>query len=134
MTILTPVLERGSLLENFFDDLKTNPEVHTPDVQIKKNEKEYKIQVKVAGAKKEDIQVEIESGYLKISGKYETQEEEDYKNLHSEFKSYTEFLRHFPIDLGRFEVEQINAQFDNGLLEISLPLKENEKPKQITIQ
>ena len=136
MTILTP-FRNGRLLERFFDDYEGVSTLHAPDIQIKKNDKEYLVKAKLPGAKKENINVEVENGYLKISGKYEVRDEKDdneYENVHSEFRSYSEFERSIALDLSRFEIDKVAAKFENGLLEVSLPLKEAEKPKMISVK
>ncbi len=133
MTMLTP-FRSGSYLEKFFDDWDDRASVHTPDIQIKKNDKEYQVRAKLPGAKKNDIHVEVENGYLKISGKYEKKEDQDFENVHSEFRSYTEFHRSLALDLGRFEIDKVNAKFEDGVLEVTLPLKEIAKAKQISIK
>ena len=133
MTMITPFRNK-SLMERFFsDDWDTDAPVHTPEIQLKRNEGEYKVRAKLPGAKKEDIKVEVENGHLTISGKYEQKEEKDYENIHSEFRSYSEFQRALSLDLARFDVDQIDANFKDGVLEVSLPLKEAEKPKQINV-
>ena len=136
MTILTPF--RGkNFVEQFFGDWENEENSHIPEIQIKKNDKEYKVTAKIPGAKKEDIKVEVENGYLKVSGEYknfEAKESEKYDNIHSEYRSYTAFERALSIDASRFEVDKVDAKFKDGLLEISLPLKASAKPKQINVQ
>lgn len=133
MTILAP-LRNGSLVERLFDDWGTDSPVHTPEIQVKKSSDEYRVRAKLPGVKKEDIQLEVENGYLKISGKYEQKEEKDYESVHSEFRSYSEFQRALSLDLSRFNLDEIDANFKDGVLELSLPLKEAERPRQISIK
>ena len=136
MTILTP-FRSESLMERFFDDWESQTVVHTPEIQVKKSDNAYKVRTKLPGVKKDDIKIEVENGYLKISGKYENKEEKeekDYESVHSEFRSYSEFQRVLSLDLARFDTDNIDASFEDGLLEITLALKEVEKPKQITIK
>ena len=79
-------------------------------------------------------EVEVEDGYLNIAGRYEQKEEKDYENVHSEFRSYSEFERALSLDLTRFDLDRVDANFKDGVLEVSLPLKEAAKPKQIDVK
>ena len=133
MTILSPFRSR-SLFEDLFAERETGALVDSPEIQIKKSDSEYKVRAKIPGAKKENIKLEVENGYLKISGKYEEAEEKDYESIHSEFRSCSQFERRLGLDLNRVDVDKIGASFKEGLLEVSLPLKENEKPKNIAIE
>ena len=134
MTMITPFRSK-SLMERFFsDDWDTEALVHTPEIQVKRSETQYKVLAKLPGAKKEDVKVEMENGCLKISGKYEQKEEKNYENVHSEFRNYSEFQRVLSLDMARFDLEQIDANFAAGVLEVSLPLKEAEKARQISVK
>ena len=143
MTILTPfchrtsnsmTLDSKSLLDDLFDTYSTDKlREETPEVEVKKSESEYKIRAKLPGVKRDKLTIEIEDDYLKISGKYENEEEKDFELVHSEFHSSSEFYRALSLKGKYFKTEKIEAKLQDGLLEITLPLKEAEKPKQISI-
>ena len=77
----------------------------------------YVVNVDVPGAKKEDINVDLENGYLTI-GVQEKEEKEDKKYLHHErfFGSYSRTFY-----LGEVDKENVSASLDNGVLTIVLP-------------
>ena len=133
MSMLTPFMSK-SLFDRYFEDLDNAPVVHTPELQVQRNDKEYLVRAKLPGVNKEDVKIEVEDGYLTISGKYTQTKEEEYENVHSEFRSYSEFKRALSLDHNRIEVNQVTAELKNGILEVALPLKEAVKPKQISIK
>lgn len=84
---------------------------------IEEKEDSYVVNVDVPGAKKEDINVDLENGYLTI-GVQEKEEKEDKKYLHHErfFGSYSRTFY-----LGEVDKENVSASLDNGVLTIVLP-------------
>ena len=143
MTILTPfgcrtsdsmTLDSKSLLDDLLDTYSTDKfKEDRPEVEVKKSESEYKIRAKLPGVKRDKLKIEVDDSYLKISGKYENEEEKDFELVHSEFRSSPEFYRELALKGKSFKTEKIEAKLQDGLLEITLPLKEAEKPQQISI-
>jgi len=84
---------------------------------------------------KEDFKVNVEKGLLTISYEKKTEtENKDYKTHRKEF-NVTSFKRSFNID-ENINVEAIQAKYENGVLKLLLPKKEEVKvlPKEISIQ
>jgi HSP20 family protein len=137
---MTIVKHKPFFVNNLFDDLlSTMPELNhlnklTSAVNIHETKEGYHIEMIAAGRKKEDFKIELEKGTLTIS--YDKKEEpnnESYKTLKREF-SFESFKRSFTID-NNIDVEKIEAKYENGILLVFLPKKEEVKifPKQITI-
>lgn len=137
MTILK---HKPIFVNNLFDDLlNTMPELNhwnklTSAVNIHETIDGYHIEMNAAGRKKEDFIIQLEKGILTIS--YEKKEEvkdESYKILKKEF-SFESFKRSFTID-SNIDTEKIEAKYENGILLVYLPKKEELKnsPKQISI-
>lgn len=109
---------------------------NSPAVNIKENDKEFLLDVAAPGLKKEDFNISFEKNHLTISAskKSETEEkEESHKVKRTEFH-YESFERSFLIEEDRIDVDQINAQYQDGILKLVLPKKEEDKRvKQITV-
>ena len=76
------------------------------------------------------ITLDIEKGYLRISYKKESiEKDENKKYIHRERISVTNCSREFYI--GEVDEEMINASFKDGILTISMPIKEKEATKKI---
>ncbi len=106
-----------------------------PPVNIHETKDAYHIELSVPGRAKEDFKINVEKGLLTVS--YEKKEEtkqEDYKTVKREF-SYRSFKRSFNID-DNVDANNIQAKYENGLLKLFVPKKEQVKAssKQITIE
>ena len=135
MSNLTSLTRNRGLLDNLWEDFwGETASLHFPKVQIQSSDTKYKVTAELPGINKKDVKVEVEDDCLKISGKREVKESKEYRSVHSEFQSYSEFKRSLPIDTSRFDVSKIDAKLENGLLAVILPLKEASQPKQIAIE
>lgn len=97
-----------------------------PAVNITDNRDEYKVSLAVPGLKKEDFKIDVDGNILTISSeKEESNEEKDEKFTRREY-SYSSFTRSFtlPEEVNR---EKIEAVYENGVLKLNLPKKEEVK-------
>lgn len=96
------------------------------DIREKGNN--YIVEIDLPGYDKEDIQIEMEKGYLKVSAKTtkETDNSEDEKYIHKE-RFYGECSRSFYVGEDLKE-EDIKAAFKNGILTLTFP---KEQPKKL---
>ncbi|MFO7942152.1 MAG: Hsp20/alpha crystallin family protein [Bacillota bacterium] len=93
------------------------------DIYEKDNALHYDIEL--PGLSKDDISVRIENDRLIVKGEIQRDEEvntDDYLHMG---RRYGRFQRTFPVPPEVEKVESIKARFDNGVLRISLPLKES---------
>ncbi len=134
-----PVQKFGNLFDEFFNELpafsgKEWNNWSFPPVNIHETTDAYHVELSVPGRTKEDFIVNVENGLLTVSfEKKEETKNEDYKTVRREF-SYRSFKRSFNLD-ERIDAEKIQAKYENGLLKLLLPKKEEtkESAKQITI-
>lgn len=131
-------------LPTFFDDFLTNNffgmdrdlEVFksTPAVNISEHDEHWEIQVAAPGLKKEDFKLELDNNLLTISFEKKEESETTGKFTRREF-SYSSFKRSFTLPEGTIDSNNIEAQYTDGLLTLTLPKNEEvkNKPKR-TIQ
>ena len=104
-------------------------------VNINENEAGYSVEFNVPGRNKEDFTINVDKGLLTVGyeKKNET-ENKEVKSIRKEF-SFNNFKRSFSLD-DKINAENIEAKYENGILKVFLPKKEEVKvaPKQITIQ
>lgn len=94
-----------------------------PLVNVVENGKDYKVSLGAPGMKKEDFKIEHEGNILTISSeKREEKEEKEEKFTRKEF-SYSAFSRSFTLPEDVL-VDKIEAKYQDGVLELSLPKKE----------
>lgn len=142
---MTLVKRNGSLLNQMpvlFDDLfnrdlfnwgnqnfsDTNTTV--PAVNIKESAENYEVEVAAPGMTKKDFKVELDGNSLTISSERSTEKEEKDDELYSrkEF-SYQSFQRTFTLQKDVMDIDKIQAKYENGLLHLLIPKKEEAKQK-----
>ncbi len=98
-----------------------------PALNVREDEKEVTLEFRVPGLNKEDFHLDYHDGILTISGEKNEEKEEKNKDkyLRREFCSYS-FQRSFELPEDRYEVEHTHAAYKDGILEITLPKKEQK--------
>ena len=116
----------------WFDDSRImNRMLTMPAVNIKEDGNHYNVSLAVPGLKKNDFKIDIEGNMLTVSSeKEERKEEKDEKFTRKEY-SYSSFSRSFalPEDV---KMEAIDARYEDGVLNIRLPRRENGKKVSMT--
>ncbi len=115
--------------------LKHEPDARIvlPPVDIFETEKEVILETEMAGVPKEGAQLAIEGDELTIAGRtVEPDLPKEYTPLYVERRP-RQYRRVFV--LGReVQKENIRAQFENGLLRVTIPKVEKPEPKRISIE
>lgn len=104
-----------------------------PRVDIIEAEKELKIDVELPGLKREDVKLVIENGLLNISGKKEETENNNEMNILRSEIYHGSFNRSFRLS-DDYDSENIKAEFENGILSITVCKKKEEEPKERVIK
>lgn len=130
------------VFNSVFDDLLNqfpatwkDSSLHFPPVNIHETKEAYHVELSAPGLSKEDFQVKVEEGLLTISfEKKEDTKAEDYKTVRREFVQRS-FKRSFSVE-DQVDVDNIQAKYEQGVLKLHLPKKEQAKAsaKQINIQ
>ena len=103
-----------------------------PPVDIFEDEHNINLQAEIPGVKQQDLNITLENNVLTITGERKFQHEETKENFHRMERRFGKFTRSFTLPAS-VDVENVIANFENGLLNITLPKKEEFKAKQITI-
>ncbi|GAF05544.1 Hsp20/alpha crystallin family protein [Saccharicrinis fermentans] len=98
-----------------------------PAVNIMENDDQYLIELAAAGLKKDDFNVEFHNGKLTISANKD-KVQEDVNYTQREF-NYAGFTRTFNVPKQKVDDGAISASYENGVLRIVLPKREEVKPK-----
>ncbi len=101
---------------------------------VKETEKNYILDIDLPGFKKEDVNLDLENGYLTISAKREhkVDNEDKKENFVRRERSYGQFSRSFYV--GDISQDEIEAHLENGTLTIKLPKEEEKKTKSNRIE
>lgn len=127
---------------SFFDDFWTKdmfdmPRVSKregftmPSVNIIENGEYYRVEVAAPGLKKDDFKIELDNNVLTISSEFENKEEVKDENYTRKEFNYGSFQRSFTLPEDVVDTEKINAKYNDGVLNIMIPKKEEVKPKPV---
>ena len=120
-----PSFDDDDFLKDFFD-FESNPSV--PEVNVRKKQDEYVIELAAPGLDKKDFNVDVQNNVLVVSSEKEDKNEEKDKKdnfLRREF-SYRSFQRYFSLPEGVI-ADDIKAKHENGVLYVTIPKKDELK-------
>ena len=104
-----------------------------PLVNISERKEDYLVSLAAPGLQKKDFKIDVEGNLLTISCELEdTVEEKEEKFSRKEY-SYSSFERSFTLP-DEVNKEKIDARYNEGILEIKLPKKEEAKKLTISKQ
>ena len=103
-----------------------------PPVDIYEDEHKIALKIEVPGIDEKDIDVRIEGNTLTVHGERKLEKEEKEENFRRVERHYGSFTRSFTLP-GSVDTGQVSADYDKGMLKISLPKKAEAKPKQIKV-
>jgi HSP20 family protein len=101
-----------------------------PLVNIKEDNENFEVEMAAPGMDKKDFKVELDGNVLTITSEKEIQNEEKDGERYSrrEF-SYQSFQRSFQLPKEVVDAEKIEAKYENGVLRLLIPKKEEAKPR-----
>lgn len=105
---------------------------YSPKVDVYEDKDNLYIELEIPGVSKKNMEIKIvEGNILLIKGNKAEKEKEVEKSWRSE-RFYGEFKRSFKLP-DYLDPEKITAKMENGILTLSMPKKEEAKPKEINI-
>lgn len=97
-----------------------------PAVNINETTKEYNLEFAAPGFKKENFKIDLDENVITISAEKEEEKNEGNKRFTRKEYSFNSFSRSFTLP-ETVNGENIDAKYDNGILKLSLPKKEESK-------
>jgi len=108
--------------------------VWEPQVDVLQREGKLVVRADLPGLSKDDVRVEITDEGLVLAGERRSEIEEEREGMYRAERSYGSFRRAIPLPEG-FDASGAEAHFENGVLEITLPMPEaKSRAKRIEIQ
>lgn len=90
------------------------------------------LKAELPGIAREDIDVRVENNTLTLRGERKREAEVKQDQYHRVERSYGAFTRSFSLPT-RVDTEKVHAEFRDGVLSITLPVKAEAKPRQIDV-
>ena len=139
MALIPRIMPNKFYLDDVFDDFMF-PTIKESDFgkmkcDIYEKDNVYHLEMDIPGFDKSDVNIEIDDNdYLTITAEKNTlnNEEDENKNYIRKERSYGKYQRSFYIN--GIAKEQINASFENGILKVTMPKKQEEKATKTTIE
>jgi HSP20 family protein len=103
-----------------------------PPVDIYEDEHNIILKIEVPGIDEKDIDVSVQNNTLTVHGERKIEKEEKEENFRRVERQYGEFTRSFTLP-SSVDPGQVNANYVNGVLKITLAKKAEAKPKQIKV-
>lgn len=104
-----------------------------PAVDIYEDQNGLLIEADMPGMKASDFELSVENNVLTLRGQRKFEKQSDEGNYHRVERSYGSFTRSFTLP-ATVNVEQVAADYRDGVLKVSLPRREEAKPRQIQVQ
>lgn len=125
----------SDMMDQFFAEANlTKSTSFRPDMDLVENEKAYQVEVMLPGFQKSEIDVENAGQSLRISGSKNVDEEEErHKTYHLKESPNGNFERIIEIPEDG-DLTKTEAEFDNGVLSITIPKHKSNNGKQIEIK
>ena len=122
----------STLVDKFFNETATRNggSAFVPKVDVIENEKSYELHVAAPGLSKDDFKIELHDNQLTVSGERRFTDEKKEKNYHTIETQYGSFSRSFYLP-ENVDAGNINAKYNNGILELTVPKDEKKALKQV---
>jgi HSP20 family protein len=130
-----PFYSFSNLFDNFFERefpnaLRSRASSTVPAVNVIENKDSFQLEVAAPGMNKNDFKLQINNNVLSITVEKEVEKEENDTNYTRKEFSYSSFERSFTLP-DSANSDNINAAYENGVLKISIPKKEEAKEKPV---
>ncbi len=106
--------------------------VWSPSVDVFENDDKIVLEAELAGMKADEVDVSIENNVVTIKGERKFEKKEEKDNYRRIERSYGSFTRSFTLPR-TVTGDEASADFDNGVLKITLPKREEAKARKIEV-
>ncbi len=129
-----PIPTRMGFFDSWPEEVHSSRfELRSPALNFREAKDSYVVEVELPGMKKEDISVTIKAGVLTVSGERKTDKTESsdvYRIRESAYGSFSRSIS-LPDDA---DANKVSAEFDNGILTITIGRNAKLMPQEIKIQ
>jgi len=103
-----------------------------PPVDIYETEDAIVLKAELPGVEPKDVEVRVEDNTLFLKGERKFEKEVKEQNYHRVERSYGSFARSFSLP-NSISTDKVKAEFKDGMLTLTMPKREESKPKTIKI-
>ena len=115
-----------------FGDTELSTRAWAPAVDIYETDNDIVLKAELPGVDPKDVEVRVEDNTLYLKGVRNYEKEVKEQNYHRIERSYGSFARSFSLP-NSIDAEKVKAEYKDGLLTLTMPKREEAKPKTIKI-
>ena len=134
--LLTAQRDFDRLFKEAFNPFVSEGDLSTrtwaPPVDIYENENDIVLKAELPGIEPKDVEVKVEDNTLYLKGERKFEKEVKNESYHRVERSYGSFARSFSLP-NSISTDKVKAEFKDGLLTLTLPKREEAKPRTVKI-
>jgi HSP20 family protein len=135
-----PMREMGlrDWIDRFFDETWVRPGVGlgvvaAPSVDMYQTDDDVVVKATLPGVRSDDLHISVTGDLLTVRGEIKEEKATNGASYHLRERRYGSFSRTLPLPTA-VKADQARAEFENGVLTLTLPKAEEVKPKTITVK
>ncbi len=105
----------------------------SPSVDITEDDDAYHVSVELPGATRSDVTVEVKDDVLTVRGEKRNERQDKKEQARRVERFYGSFSRSFTLP-SNAAADRVSASFENGVLQIAIPKREEAKPRIVSIR
>jgi HSP20 family protein len=122
----------GRLFGGLGEGSLPSPARWAPSMDLSETDTHYIVTVELAGAKRDDVHVEIDDGVLTVRGEKKSEREEESEERRYTERSFGMFSRSFTLP-SNVKDDDVKASFNDGVLKVEIGKGDEPKAKTIKI-
>ena len=107
--------------------------IWSPAVDLTETDDAYTLEADLPGLTKDDVDVTVVDNVVTLKGERKQEQEVEERGHNRYERRYGAFQRSFEVP-GGFAADKVEAKFKDGVLQVTLPKREETKPKQIEVK
>jgi HSP20 family protein len=116
----------------FFGEGELSTRTWAPPVDIYETDNDIVVKAELPGVDPKDVEVKVEDNTLYLKGERKFEKEVKNENYHRVERSYGSFARSFSLP-NSINTDKVKAEYKDGLLTLTLPKREEAKPRTVKI-
>ena len=102
-------------------------------VDVTENEDNYYVKASLPGISPDDVNISVQENVVTIQGETKQEDENKEQRWHMRERRWGSFSRSFTLPAG-VDANNVQAEYENGVLSLTLPKSQEAKPKRISIK
>ena len=102
-------------------------------LDVVEHEDEYLVKASLPGINPDDVNISVQENVVTIQGETKQEDENKEQRWHMRERRWGSFSRSFTLPAG-VDANNVQAEYENGVLSLTLPKSQEAKPKRISIK